>query len=341
MPRARRRLILAGLLVLALLALALWRSEAFSLDRFDLQDQTFDVAGHPVAGTLVLPPERASAPVVVIVHGDGPQTRWSDGGYLPLVTDLLSAGIGVFSWDKPGTGDSPGDWLDQSMADRSRTAAAALAHVRAQSDGPVGYLGFSQAGWVVPAATQIGPPPDFTVLVGAAVDWRDQGAYFTAQRLDRAGVPAEDAAKIVAEELAANDALFGTGAPATGARADMDPRRFAFVARAYGSDATADIAAMRGPVLALWGSEDLNVDPVRNAAAYAAQLPPQGQTRIIPGASHPLLRAHWFNSQLAGEWGVLQRLAFLALGPYSYAPDARRAIKEFILDPPPQTEAAR
>lgn len=336
-----RRLWLAALLLFALVAVALWRSEAFSLDRFDASDQVFDAGGNPVAGTLVLPPGQPDAPVAVIVHGDGPQTRWSGGGYLPLVTDLLNAGIGVFSWDKPGTGASPGNWLDQSMADRSREAAAALAHVRARVDGPVGYLGFSQAGWVLPAATRIGPPPDFTVLVGAAVNWRDQGAYFTARRLERAGIPPQDAARITAEELAANDALFGTGAPAGGSRADMSPDRFAFVARAYGSDATADIAAMRGPVLALWGAEDLNVDPTRNAATYAEQLPAPGRAQIIPDASHPLLRTPWFNGQLAEEWGLLQRLAFLALGPYSYAPDARRTIKEFILDHPPQTEAAR
>ena len=46
---------------------------------------------------------------------------------------------------------------------------------KSQPDIKVGYLGFSQAGWVIPiAATQSNP--DFSVIIGGAVNWRDQGA---------------------------------------------------------------------------------------------------------------------------------------------------------------------
>ncbi|MGF7483967.1 hypothetical protein [Providencia sp. SP181] len=45
-----------------------------------------------------------------------------------------------------------------------------------------GYLGFSQAGWVVPQASQL-TTTEFAVLIGAAINWRDQSIYYTGQRI--------------------------------------------------------------------------------------------------------------------------------------------------------------
>lgn len=49
-----------------------------------------------LVGTLILPPSMVSPPFVLLVHGDGPQDRWSEGGYIPLVKFLVSQGIAVF-----------------------------------------------------------------------------------------------------------------------------------------------------------------------------------------------------------------------------------------------------
>lgn len=77
-------------------------------------------------GTLILPPDKVHPPLVLIIHGDGPQDRWSGDGYLPLVKFLILQGIGVFSWDKPGVGASTGNWLAQTMSDRAEEVALAL-----------------------------------------------------------------------------------------------------------------------------------------------------------------------------------------------------------------------
>lgn len=336
MPDRKRQLgrVLIWLLPLALLiaGLVLWRVQVFSLDGRDSHETTFLVGAERRAATLVLPEGVENPPVAVIVHGDGPQTRWADGGYLPLVHVLLDAGIGVFSWDKPGTGQSPGNWLDQSMSDRAIEAAAALRHVRSMTGGPAGYLGFSQAGWALPRATQTGPAPDFTLLIGAAVNWRAQGVYYTQRRLTALGMSEAEAAEYALQELTDNDALFraGTGAP----RTDMTPDRLAFVARAYDSDARTDIARMRGPVLALWGDEDVNVDPNRNSRLYRGLLPDPArqQADVIPRATHSLLRAGIFNTQLSSDWSLATRVAFIALGPHSYAPGATDRITGWIHD---------
>lgn len=100
--------------------------------------------------TLLLPGEYKIPPVVLIVHGDGAQNRWSDDGYAPQVNDLLDQGIAVFSWDKPGVGASQGNWLAQLMVDRAAEAAAALNPLRSEpilTNSPMGFLGFfRQAG---------------------------------------------------------------------------------------------------------------------------------------------------------------------------------------------------
>jgi hypothetical protein len=106
------------------------------LSDFDLADRmkeeiTFPSRTGQIAGTLLLPTASpAPPPVVLIVHGDGPQDRYSADGYLPLINALLDAGIGVFSWDKPGIGESEGDWRAQSMDDRAAEARAAHQAVR-------------------------------------------------------------------------------------------------------------------------------------------------------------------------------------------------------------------
>lgn len=61
-------------------------------------------------GTLILPLNKVSPPFVLLIHGDGSQDRWSKSGYIPLVKFLVSKGIAVFSWDKPGVGKSTGNW---------------------------------------------------------------------------------------------------------------------------------------------------------------------------------------------------------------------------------------
>lgn len=142
-----------------------------------------------LTGTLILPPDKVYPPFVLLIHGDGPQDRWSDGGYIPLVNFLVSQGMAVFSWDKPGVGESTGNWLAQTMSDRAKEAVLALQKLREQpelKESRGGYLGFSQAGWVVPQASQL-TTTDFIVLIGPAINWRNQSIYYTEQRLKAEG----------------------------------------------------------------------------------------------------------------------------------------------------------
>lgn len=299
-------------------------------DNAGVSEHVFIVQGQRLAGTLVLPPKVDAPPIVLIVHGDGPQDRWSDSTYLPLVNALVARGVGVFSWDKPGIGQSDGDWLAQSMADRTKEAVTAFEYLRDQqgfAHNTLGFLGFSQAGWVVPkAATDTGA--GYAVLIGPAVNWRRQGAYYTSRRLEREGHTAGEIEQAVAENLAENDRMFQDGFACAG-RDDMSTSRCAFVRRNYGVDATEDVLAMTTPTLVLMGADDLNVDPSETAELYAKN--PQHDVRIVPQATHSLLRARHFNFQTPADWTVLAGLRFLLSGSHAYAPGVLDEISRWVV----------
>ena len=282
----------------------------------------FGADGVTYTGTLILPNAVADGPVALIVHGDGPQDRWGNAGYLPLINALVDRGIGVFTWDKPGVGGSTGNWLDQSFDGRVAETVAAHSYLRDEVGIAAerrGFLGFSQAGWVVPAATQA-TTPRFTVLVGVAVNLREQGAYFTRRRLEREGMPPAQIPGAVAANLADSDRTFAGGATGT-LPTDMEPERAAVVRRSYDADASADVEALQGPLLALWGAEDLNVDAAKNAALYRT-LAPRGEVAVLPDATHALLRAAHFNYQLVEQWPKAAMVRFALMGRDAYAPGA-------------------
>ena len=182
----------------------------------------FDLSGHSVSevsfkfddavlsGTLVMPLDATSPPIALMVHGDGPQDRFSTGGYLPFINTLVDASIGVFTWDKAGVGESMGNWLDQTMEDRADEASAALQAVSALDDvaiDQIGFLGFSQAGWVLPrVANRL--TTAFIVIVGGAVSWRDQGTYYGHVRIMSEGVAQAEIEQHLTDHNLTYDALF-------------------------------------------------------------------------------------------------------------------------------------
>lgn len=334
----------AGAAVLAVLAglyLVFQGLQDFDLSKYKSRPIIFDFDGYSVAGTLHLP-RAENPPVVLLVHGDGPADRYSGGGYLPLISTLLDSGIAVYSWDKPGVGESAGDWLSFSMEDRARLAESALAAVKAQPEletSPAGFLGFSQAGWVLPILAREPARGDFFVMVGGALNWLRQGEYYTKRRMELAGAGAQEIEaelasrakanrKLLAENITYQDYL-DSGIDKT----PMSEERFAFVHRNVLADSTEHLWRISAPVLTVHGSEDLNVDPNFNSNFYRQILEDRnGVNRfvIVPNATHALLRADTFNYQLEEEMPAIAKTAFAVLGRRAYAPGALDTLTNWI-----------
>jgi len=118
--------------------------------------------GETLYGRLVLPEGDGPVPIVVQVHGSE-----KDAASLYNFRQRLypAQGVGVFVYDKRGTGRSTGKY-SQDFQQLARDAAAAAVEARRIAGpraGRVGFEGGSQGGWIAPiAATRT--PVDFVIV---------------------------------------------------------------------------------------------------------------------------------------------------------------------------------
>lgn len=151
-----------------------------------MHDTRFQSGDTTLAGRLTLPPGSDTVPIVVLVHGaerDAALQRYS------LQRELASAGIGVFAYDKRGTGMSGGRYTQNYLtlaidAVHAMREARRLAGPRA---GRTGYQGGSQGGWVAPLAATIEPVDFIVVSFGLAVSALDEDREAIVFDMQRAG----------------------------------------------------------------------------------------------------------------------------------------------------------
>lgn len=118
---------------------------------FATTDTRFRGDGEKLAGRLVLPAGDGPAPIAVLVHGS---EAYSAVIYNYFQRLLPAHGIGVFVYDKRGTGNSSGRY-SQDFSLLANDAVAALKEARRLAGaraGRVGFSGGSQAGWIAPLA---------------------------------------------------------------------------------------------------------------------------------------------------------------------------------------------
>ncbi|HKS53763.1 MAG TPA: alpha/beta hydrolase [Steroidobacteraceae bacterium] len=113
-------------------------------------DTHFTSVETDLAGRLIEPRGEGQRPLVVMVHGSE-RTSALNSVY---AYSLAAQGIAVFVYDKRGTGSSEGEYT-QNFELLAADAAAAFAHAKTMTQGPIsraGYFGGSQGGWVAPLA---------------------------------------------------------------------------------------------------------------------------------------------------------------------------------------------
>jgi pimeloyl-ACP methyl ester carboxylesterase len=139
----------------------------------DVTETRFDADGTPLAGRLVLPRGKRHPPITILVHGSEDSSALD---YYALQRLLPARGVGVFVYDKRGTGRSGGAYTQ----DFERLAADAVAalHETKRLAGKratrVGYYGTSQGGWVAPLAARQEPVDFIIVGYGLAVSVIDE-----------------------------------------------------------------------------------------------------------------------------------------------------------------------
>lgn len=130
--------------------------------QFDITETTFEGNGVKLRGRLVLPRGDQPVPIAIEVHGSE-----NNSAVQGLYTQYLypAYGIGVFVYDKRGTGESTGTYTQNFhlLADDARAALAEARRLAGKRVQRIGYDGGSQGGWVAPLAASHSSP-DFVVV---------------------------------------------------------------------------------------------------------------------------------------------------------------------------------
>lgn len=143
-------------------------ASAQTLDSLTQRDLTFSSEEITLAGTLFSPTDPQAA--IVLIHGSGQEKRMTR-----FAERLAARGITVLTYDKRGVGASGGiyagpevgtnnvDSANLSLLAKDARAAVNKLNELAQHL-PIGLVGFSQAGWIIPMAATQNPHVDFMVL---------------------------------------------------------------------------------------------------------------------------------------------------------------------------------
>ncbi len=168
LSRNRRIKSLISLPIFFLCLIAGNGATAQSIDSIKRRDITFTSEGVLLVGTLFSPTDPQAA--IVLVHGSGQEKRMNR-----FAERLAAHGITVLTYDKRGVGASGGTYAGPEVgtnnvdsANLSLLAKDANAAVNklqeVAMDLPVGLVGSSQAGWIIPIAATLNPSVDFMVL---------------------------------------------------------------------------------------------------------------------------------------------------------------------------------
>jgi len=275
------------------------------------EDVHFTSDGLTLAGTLHRPRGGGPHPALAMLQGSGPADRDSEGYFPPIRDCFLDAGLAVLSWDKPGIGESSGDWRERTLFDRAREAVDALAWLRGQpgiDPRRVGIWGHSQGGWVGPLTASRDPVAAFVIVnSGPGVTPSEQDRFGIEHTLRRDGAGDED----VRQALAFIDALHAAaeaGLPYAQAVTEvLGPARGTPWGRYFG-DISADywtffvrnhqhpydpvtaLAHVHCPLLAVFGNRDVLTPVDASVRIFQEALSRAGNPdvtiRVFPGADH-------------------------------------------------------
>lgn len=140
------------------------------LTDFTIQDVKVESQGIILAGSILKPKKTFAA--VVIVHGSDPVKR-----ELEFAKRLAKEGIAVLTYDKRGVGESGGVYVGPSvgtnnidttnlnlLSNDANEAVKTLRTYLTDKKIPIGLVGFSQAGWIIPITASKNPQIEFMVL---------------------------------------------------------------------------------------------------------------------------------------------------------------------------------
>ena len=174
---------------------------------FDVTDIVFEGRdGVKLAGRLVLPKGNERVPIAVLVHGAEHESARDSYALQRL---LPAENVGVFVYDKRGTGASKGKYTQDfdTLADDAVAAMREAKRIAGERCARIGYQGGSQGGWVAPLAATRAPVDFVIVSFGLAVSVIDEDQEEVALEMQLKGHSEEEISKAL-EVASAAEAVF-------------------------------------------------------------------------------------------------------------------------------------
>jgi pimeloyl-ACP methyl ester carboxylesterase len=289
-------------------ATATWSAPATT--KIIAEEKSFRSADVELHGTLYLPEGGAPASLVVVTHGASSPLRNSPL-YAHLKEMLPPLGIGVFVYDRRGSGQSKGSG---SGGDYALLADDAIAAVRMLAKDPridrrrVGIWGLSQGGWIALLAASRSNDIAFAVSASAPVVTPDvQMMFFSANTMRVNGYPQTEIDQMLAMRKAVDDYMRGVGDRAEAQRLVDAARTKPWFKYLYMGETVRDravsgwrkeiehdplatLAAVKVPTLVLYGAADPVVPvatSVERLKSISARLPKM-QVAVVAGADHSM-----------------------------------------------------
>jgi dienelactone hydrolase len=283
------------------------------------EDVSYPIQGIDVAGTLTLPEGPGPHAAILLISGTGAQNRdaelFGHKPFLLLADTLTRAGYAVLRVDDRGVGGTGGVLATSTFDDLTGDVVAGIEYLRSRPEidpARVGLLGHSEGGYLVPLAAGRTPIAFAVMIAGPAAHGEEVLVEQNRLLLESAGAPpeaieyqvafvrelarllrAEDydtARALVTEQLVAQAvALPPEQRPAP---EEIDAQVAATVSPYYRSflvhDPAPSLRALNVPVLAVYGSADLQVPAAQNELSMEALLTgkPDVTIQTYPGLNH-------------------------------------------------------
>jgi pimeloyl-ACP methyl ester carboxylesterase len=277
----------------------------------DTESIAFESGHFKVVGELRIPKGEGKYPLVIMVHGSGPARRTY---FYTLKKIMLCAGYATMMWDKPGSGQSTGEFSQRYLkAERAKILLDAIRHVKSHpsiDSDRIGVWGISQAGIVIPMALPTTDDISFMIMVGCmGENGIQQSAYQIRRQLQFAGISEEEAieaenhyiqifyAKTFEEYIQHAKPLYDNPVQkklgfVSALWDETNWKPFSPEAEGF-FDPMPIIEKVTFPVLVFFGEKDTQVDPIQGVEAYKKALTKAGnknfRIELIPNADHDII----------------------------------------------------
>lgn len=289
---------------------------------------SFDVDGNTLVGLLDSPVGRDPMSTIILVHGYGETNVVEGNGFYELRSQFARVGVNTLVWDKPGLGQSEGEFdINQpvaSSADEVVAAVRALKEQKIKGSETVGVWGVSRAGWIAPLAMQQESDIAFWISVSGTDD-KENARYLLESNFRLEGRSEQETEVLIAEWQARFNTAWQNGTYEQYLAAAPNLKNDAFMHfMGWGGDVSEEdfyayqdlfrtgtfivdeeeglqiyvpgfrevLGSIDRPMLAVFGEKDTNVDWRKTAALYRETIgtnPAASLTiNVFPNADHNL-----------------------------------------------------